>query len=137
MAIFIVPGVIITGGRPYILVGEKVEVFNPHTKKTCRLPDLPGGARLSHSQCGHLLCGGGHSSSTEQSCLMLNPLTGDFTPTSVTLVERRAYHLCWEVEGEGGPTLLIGGGSSPRSTELVNSEGSSSSASFTLQYDTQ
>ena len=66
---------------------------------------------------------------------MLNPLTGAFTPTSVSLQEEREDHLCWDVEGEGGPTLLIGGGSR-RSTELVSPDGLSSSASFTLTYDT-
>jgi len=133
-----VPGVIITGGDPFSSVGVKVEVFNMKTNKTCELPDLPGGVRVCHSQCGHLLCGGGYyPSSTQRSCLILNPLTGDFTPTSVTLRERRVNHLCWDVEGENGPTLLMGGISSPRSTELVSSNGSSSSANFTLTYDTK
>merc|ERR1712038_287663 len=127
-------GVIITGGW-------KVEVFNLHTNKTCQLPDLPGPGRSSHSLCGHLLCGGisstnNEDSSTLQSCLMLNPLTGDFTPTSVTLREKRYNHLCWDVEGENGPILLMGGSYSRSSTELVSSDGSSSSASFTLTYDT-
>jgi len=113
----------------------KVEVFNIHTKKTCQLPDLPGGGRYHHSQCGHLLCGGDYSS-TRRSCLMFNPLTGYFTPSSVWLREKRSRHLCWDVEGENGPTLLMGGLISRRSTELVSSDGSSSSADFTLEYKT-
>ena len=76
-------------------------------------------------------------SKTTQSCLKLNPLTGVFTPTSVKLVEERWTHLCWDVEGEGGPTLIIGGTGSPRSTELVTSDGLSSSANFSLQYDAE
>ena len=127
---------IITGGEPSSSVGVKVEVFNIKTKKSCPLPDLPGGERRSHTQCGRLLCGGGWNSSTQQSCLMLNPLTGDFTPTSVSLREKRYGHLCWDVEGENGPTLLMGGYYSERSTELVSSDGSSSSANFYLRYDT-
>ena len=134
--IYLGPGVIVTGGRPGVLLGVSVEVFNPHTNHSCSLPDLPGGMRDSHSQCGGIICGG-EDSSTQQSCLKLNPLTGAFTPTSVRLVESRYAHLCWDVEGEGGPSLLIGGWLSPYSTELVNSDGSSSSASFTLQYDTK
>ena len=123
-----------------MLVGFKVEIFNPKTNHSCNLPNLPtiSGSRevrYQHSQCGGMICGGGYNSSTQRSCLKLNPLTGAFTPTSVRLVENRGGHLCWDVEGEGGPTLLIGGTDSPRSTELVNSDGLSSSASFNLQYD--
>ena len=136
--IFLGRGVIVTGGKPESSVGVSVEVFNPQTNHSCSLLHLPGEVRDSHSLCRELLCGGGDysnsSSSTQRSCLKLNPLTGVFTPTSVTLVEKRWSHLCWDVEGEGGPTLLIGGHSSLRSTELVSSDGSSSSDSFTLQY---
>ena len=53
------------------------EVFNLNNNKICRLHGLPGVARQGHSICGHLLCGG-HD--TRQSCLMLNTLTGEFTP---------------------------------------------------------
>ena len=128
---------IVTGGEGWHKsVGVSVEIFNPHTKHSCRLPDLPGKARHAHSQCGRLICGGCCSSSSLQSCLKLNPLTGAFTPTSVKLLERRHSRLCWDVEGEGGPSLIIGGKHSPSSTELVNSDGLSSSASFNLQYDT-
>ena len=125
------PGVIITGGCRY---SNMVEVFNPQTKQTCRIPDLPGTKIWSHSQCGRLLCGGGGwYSSTQRSCKMLNPLTGIFTRTSVRLREKRDGHLCWDVEGETGPILLMGG----TSTELVSPDGSSSSASFNLQYKTR
>ena len=113
----------------------KVEVFNIKTKKTCQLPDLPGDARYIHSQCGNLLCGG--YDSVSRSCLMLDPLTGKFTPTSVTLREERVSHLCWDAEGENGPTLLMGGYDLKRSTELVSSDGSSSSSSFSLTYETE
>ena len=112
----------------------KVEVFNIKTKKTCHLPDLPGDARDTHSQCGNLLCGG--YDSVSRSCLMLDPLTGKFTPTSVTLREERLFHLCWNLEGENGSTLLMGSDST-RITELVSSDGSSSSSSFSLTYAAQ
>ena len=68
--------------------------------------------------------------------MKLNPQTGTFDPTSVSLLEERRDHLCWEIEGEGGPTLLMGGFYS-RSTELVSPDGLSSSASFPLQYKTE
>jgi len=129
----------ITGGIPSPTVGVKVEVFNINTKKTCHLPDLPGSRRVHHSHCGHLLCGGWGYSETRQSCLKLNPLTGDFTSTSVTLREWREDHLCWDVEGENGPTLLIGGdwSGTRRSTELVSSDGLTSSPNFNLPFDTR
>ena len=113
-------------------------MFNIETKNNCPLPDLLGGKRYEHSQCGRLLCGGhgDYFTSAERSCLMFNPLTGNFTPASVSLGEERVDHLCWDVEGENGPTLLIGGSYSNRSTELVSHDGSSSSASFNLTYGT-
>ena len=127
----------ITGGEPRLSVGNSVEVFNPHTNRSCNLTDLPGEVRYGHSLCGDLLCGGDSSSSTRRSCLKLDPQTGVFTSTSVSLEEERALHQCWDVKGEGGPILLIGGGYSPRSTELVSPDGSTSTANFTLQYDTR
>ena len=131
---------IISGGYPSSS-GLKVEVFNINQNKSCRLDDLPNDEmsddeRYHHSQCGHLLCGG-NDYTTRRSCLMLNPLTGVFTPTSVTLREERYDQLCWKVEGETGPTLLMGGYNSPRSTELVSQDGSSSSASFPLENKTE
>ena len=111
-------------------------MFNLQTKESCQLADLPGHGRHHHSLCGHLLCGGlnENSSTTRQSCLMLNHLTGDFSPTSVRLEVEREDHLCWDVDGD---VLLIGGGFSQRSTELVNSDGLSSSGSFHLASDTE
>ena len=128
--LYLVPGLIITGGDRRDEVGVSVEVFNPHTGHSCRLADLPGEVRFRHTLCGQMICGGWES---RRSCLKLNPLTGAFSPTSVSLVEERYSHLCWEIEGEGGPTLLIGGYSS-RSTELLSSDGSSSNPSFSLPF---
>ena len=122
----------ITGGYPSSSVGKSVEVFNPRTNNSCNLRDLPGEGRFYHSLCGDLLCGGWN---TRRSCLKLDPQTGVFTPTSVRLVKERAHQQCWDVEGEG--VLLIGGYYSLRSTELVSPDGSSSTANFTLPYDTR
>ena len=70
-------------------------------------------------------------------CLSLDPRTGLFLPTSgLSLGEERSGHLCWEVEGEGGEILLLGGDhqDSQLTTELINSN--SSTPSFPLKYDT-
>ena len=124
-------------------------MFNSNTSHSCRRSDFPGGERSGHSLCGHFLCGGGTStdSDTQRTCLKLNPLTGDFTFTPVTLIHKRSGHMCWDIDGEDGPVLLLGGvgkwvndGShgpeASRTTELVSSDGSSSSASFSLLNDT-
>ena len=127
---------LISGGKPE---EKKVEMFIPRTGKICQLPDLPDLERNVHSFCGRLLCGGSFSStSTQQSCLLFNPLTGNFSSTPVILRHRRHEHLCWEVGGEGGDVLLMGGThhQARRNTELVTADGASSSASFDLQYDT-
>ena len=60
----IIAGYIVTGGKPDSTVGNSVEVFNPATGSHCELPDIPGDERSSHSMCGHLLCGGGSTSSS-------------------------------------------------------------------------
>ena len=133
ICMYLVPGVIVTGGSPGSSAGKSVEVFNPHTNHSCRLPDLPGEERRGHTLCRDLLCG--EMASTRRSCLKLDFLTGVFNTTSVSLVEDRTYHQCWDVEGEG--VLLIGGSFSPRSTELVSPDGSSSTANFTLPYKTR
>ena len=126
-------------------VGKSVEVFNPHNKHVCRLPDLPE-ERRDHTHCGRpgLICGGG-SQSSQRSCLKMDPLTGTWSSTPVRLEERRTSHHCWTIEGEG--TLLMGGilpytnkfgfnsyYGSRRSTELVSPEGLFSSAEFSLKY---
>ena len=59
---------------------------------------------------------------------------GTFTPLPVSLVEERQQHLCWGLPS--GEVLLLGGGSLT-TTERVSTDGSSSSADFTLPYDTR
>ena len=44
-------------------------------------------------------------------------------------------HMCWELEG--GDVLLLGGFLAPLHTELVTSDGQSSSEGFPLQYSTE
>ena len=60
---------------------------------------------------------------------------GTFTPLSVSLVVERVGHLCWGLPS--GEVLLLGGSGSPATAERVSTDGSSSSADFTLPYDTR
>ena len=104
----------------------------PCSGPSCELPTLPG-PRYHHSQCGALLCGGeGGVGSPRTSCLKFQ--AGTFTETSVTLVQKRATHLCWTLnEGE---ILLMGGSYSFKTTEIVNAEGTHSTPGFDLPYGT-
>lgn len=54
--------------------------------------------------------------------------------TPFKLVEKRFGHLCWNINGNGGEILLLGGWNS-ESTELIS--GGTSSANFNLQYITE
>ena len=140
-----ISGFVITGGDPASLAGDSVEVYNPLTERTCWLYDLPDQRRY-HSLCANLICGGlnaetyiyslFNSYETLQSCLYLEPRVGRFYNTLVWLKQKREDHLCWEIEGEGGDILLLGGIHSPISTERVNPQGRSSSSSFRLDHNT-
>ena len=116
-------GMLITGGRSN---SGSVEAYNPHTKKICKLPDLPDG-RFGHTVCGGLLCGG--KGNQVKSCLKLGP--SGFVKATVSLKQSRSYHLCWNVP-EG--VLLLGGRSSPSTTELVSYDGSTSVSKFDLSH---
>ena len=59
---------------------------------------------------------------------------GTFTPLPVSLVQERRQHLCWGLPS--GEVLLLGGYDSRTTTERISADGSSSSADFTLPYDT-
>ena len=100
---------------------KSVEAYNPYIPKICKLSDLPN-VRRDHTICGGLLC-------SEKSCLKLGP--SGFVKTTVSLQQHRTYHLCWNVR-EG--VLLLGGESSPSTTELVQVDGSSSVSNFDLSY---
>ena len=104
---------------------KSVEAYNPHTKKICSLPDLPD-SRHGHTLCGGLLCGGYR---TGKSCLKLGP--AGFVKATVSLQQSRKFHLCWNVP-EG--VLLLGGESSPSTTELVLRDGSASVGEFNLTH---
>ena len=107
----------------------KVEIFNPVSRHTCPLPDLPGMGMGRHSQCGNVLC-------KYKSCLKMNS-TGSFSPASVSLQQERMAHLCWSLPGGGGEVMLLGGRWSSTTTEIVSADGSSTKPSWDLKYKTE
>ena len=114
--------------------GKEVEVWNPVTWKGCIThTDIGIGEGLSgHTICGNLLCGGDRN---WQSCWILDPNTGNFTKTEVELKKKRYLHMCWNIGGEGGDILLLGGEEdASNTTELVSSNGTTSSLNFTLKH---
>ena len=64
--ITIMPGILIAAGGPN--GGNTVEMFFPSTGKHCRLPDIPGLTKESHSVIGTTICGG---YSTKYECVSL------------------------------------------------------------------
>merc|ERR1711971_306081 len=111
----------------------KVELFNPSSGNSCPVQDLQED-RVWHSSCAGIVCGGQTSSSSVRSC---EKITGtEVSPLpSLTLRQARYNHLCWTQAGPGDQIMLLGGSSSPTTTEIVS--GSSSSEGFTLPYRTR
>ena len=116
-----------------IAAGTKVqtEKLNPFSNESCPAGDI-NRARGSASFCNNLLCGG---APTLRSCEKFDGIS-TFEELPVTLVERRKRHLCWGLQS--GEVLLLGGSypSGSTSTELVSADGTSSSANFSLPYET-
>ena len=84
------------------------EVVFPASGKICPLPDLPS-SRREHSQDGLVMCG---AKEDKTSCLTLSEVGWT---KSHDLINERFNHISWQME-EG--ILLMGGASSPDSTEL-------------------
>lgn len=84
--------------------------------------------------CNNMICGGYGSPDPDRSCEMFDG-SYSFTKLPVSLVEKRDDHLCWGLNT--GEVILFGGADSKGTTERVSADGSSSSAGFTLPYDTQ
>jgi len=131
-----VQGLIIFGGNTYSSK-KKVELYNPSSGNSCRVEDFQEG-RYYHTSCSGLLCGGWDSSrsSSSPSIRSCEKITGtEVSPLpSLTLRQRRRYHLCWSLPGPGDNIMLLGGDYSPNTTEIVS--GSSSSEGFALPYKT-
>jgi len=126
------PGILIVGGKSsyHSSYLSSAEVFQPGL--ACSVGDMPEG-RSDTSLCHGLVCGG-HSSASLRSCDKFEA-NGTFSPTAVTLLQKRRDHLCWGLPS--GEVLLMGGHYSYTTTERVSSDGSSSSADFTLPYSTR
>ena len=125
--------VLITGGAD----GDdrkSSEIYNPFTKTSCYLPQLPD-ARGGHSQNAGLTCGGAYyAPEGANTCVKWNPASGTWNH-SHTLKRSRTGHVSWATES--GVYLL--GGNNPntrRTSEKVNDDGSVED-SFSLKYDTE
>ena len=124
-----ITSVLITGGYNKGDL-QSVEIYNPVTKTTCSLPQLPEG-RCFHTQDAGLACGG--QGDLGNTCVKWSSESGSWTQ-SHTLRQRRQNHVSWATE-DG--VYLIGGqdSSSWRTTELVKEDGSVEDG-FSLKYDT-
>ena len=124
-------GMLITGGWSSSKGNLKsVEVYNPYINKICKLPDLPY-AVAKHSLCGGLACGGSGNPCRSQ-CMKFGP--SGFVKATVSLKQYRRNHLCWKWPRG---VLLLGGESSPKTTELVSYDGSTSESKFDLSHPAQ
>ena len=121
-------GFVIAGGRQddHIYATEK---FNPSTGQSCQAGEISQ-TRSEATFCSNFLCGGNPSFT---SCEKFDGIS-TFEPLPVILGERRNNHMCWGLPS--GEVLLLGGQYSGNSTELVTADGTSSSANFTLPYET-
>ena len=122
----IISGVLVSGGNSE--TGNalaSVEVIR-EDGTTCSLPDLPE-PRVEHSQSGLISCGGYHDN-VRTTCTEF--ASGEWT-TSHNLTEDRKTHTSWNAP-DG--VILLGGYSSPNTTELLSSFTSSTTLSFSLDY---
>jgi len=121
-------GVLISGGNPSSR-WRKVELYNPITKTSCSLPDLPAD-RFGHTSVGGVICGGG-GTSTRTSCIDIS--SGRWSGTKYEATRRRFYHLVWYIK-PGESFMLLGGRFNPKTTDIVHYNGKVEPG-FNLQYD--
>merc|ERR1711988_132841 len=123
-------GILIVGGTNGWYLSS-AELVSPNI--TCSIGDTPE-PRYKSSLCHGLVCGGwDRNDDSSRSCD--KEANGTFSPTAVTLLQKREDHLCWGLPS--GEVLLMGGFYSGNTTERVSPDGSSSSADFTLLYYTK
>ena len=115
--------ILLSGG---IGAESSVEIFDPDTGHSCFLPSLPeDNKRYGHTMDNNVICGGDDYLVAKTTCLTFSSGNWESTP----LLEERSGHCSWEIE-EG--TLVMGGASSPATSEIVGRE----EQSFLLQYNT-
>ena len=102
---------------------KSAEEFNPETRHSCSVGDIPQASRRG-SLCNNMYCVG-------SSCLRFHVNNASFTPLPVKLVSSRSQGLCWGLPS--GEVLLMGG----KTTERVSANGSSSSPDFNMPYETR
>ena len=143
-------GILITGGSSSNEARTTAEVYEVSTGRHCILPQLPDD-RYGHTQVRHkssfnslhciqftmlqndnIICGGVVEGSGT-TCIQL--IDGQWR-TSNQLKSQREYHCSWKTLY--GDVLIIGGGNleSRTTTELVKSDGSTSSGTLTLKHMT-
>ena len=108
---------------------KSAEIYNPLTKTSCSVPQLPEG-RYFHSQNGGLVCGGG--TSARKNCAKWSPASGTWIK-SHNLRQLRAFHVSWET---ASGVYLIGGFHSGKTSEKVKVDGSVEEG-FGLKYYTR
>ena len=120
---------LITGGEGDGSSLTSVEVVSSSgVPLPCTVPPLPA-SRYDHTQDGLVACGGYGSTAVLTSCVTL---TGSGWQESHQLQEERALHVSWRSPAG----LLLMGGHSNLTSELLTNTGSSSSPSFDLEYYT-
>ena len=122
-------GVLITGGDGL----RSSEIYLPSSGASCSLPQLPD-VRTQHTveQTG-LLCGGGITSGTSDSCLQWSSDSGTWEQ-SLTLDTGRSLHVSWTPDPVIG-SYLIGGDSAGTTSSLIKPDWSQEPG-FTLKYVT-
>ena len=115
-----------TGG---VRTGTFAELISTNGSSICELPQLPQYKRY-HTQSGLTACGG--DGYTSRNCIKFED--GSWTTLTDNLVAKRYWHSNWV--NPDGDILLIGGGYSPTTTEIVYQDGRSI-RSFNLKYDTR
>ena len=104
---------------------KSVEAITTDGTPLCTLPDLPD-KRTGHTMDNHILCGGVY---TRSSCL--HYVAGKWTKYRNDLKFKRVWHASWR--RQDGEVLLIGGGDSKKTSEVVSSSGHQ--MGFNLQHE--
>jgi len=122
---FVEKAIVVTGGIPTY---HSVEILHKNGTSWCTLEEFPV-SRAYHSQSGLVACGG---EDTQKSCVKFS-VDGKWKEFG-NLQEHRTWHNSWLQEN--GDTMLIGGGESMDTTEIITSDGDNKE-SFNLKYDIQ
>ena len=103
------------------------------TKTSCELPDLPAD-RYGHTSVGGIICGGGHYTATQTSCIDITK--GSWSRSKYQPTRPRWGHVSWYIN-PGESFMLLGGSDSEsrRTTDIVHRNGTVTPG-FNLKYST-